>query len=360
MRIGLAYNQKPDAGLSLDERPGTTDTFAEWDEPSTIDAVERALRLFGSVIRLEADRDFPAKLAAQDVDIVFNMAEGLHGLTRESHVPAICEYLGVRYTGSDPLALGLALHKGKAKEILAFRGIPTPAFALVERPEDIEQVRLPFPLFLKPVAEGSGKGVTVDNLCRTREQLRDRALYLLEAYRQPVLVETYLPGAEFTVAVLGNGPDAHCLPIVGFRFDQLPPGSLPVYGFEAKWIWDVPERPLQIFDCPAPVPTGIARRIEEAALAAYHALGCRDWCRVDVRMDAAGTPNVIELNPLPGIIPDPAMNSCFPKAARVAGMTYDELVQEVVRIAWRRCGGGNVGAQHAAPLPPAPALGPAR
>ncbi|MGH7753975.1 MAG: D-alanine--D-alanine ligase family protein, partial [Gemmatimonadales bacterium] len=125
MRIGLAYNQKPVSGLSLDEPPSSTDTFAEWDEPSTIDAVERALRLFGDVVRLEADRAFPAKLAVNDVDIVFNMAEGLFGPNRESHVPAICEYLGVRYTGSDPLALSLALHKGKAKEILAFRGIPT-------------------------------------------------------------------------------------------------------------------------------------------------------------------------------------------------------------------------------------------
>ncbi len=169
--------------------------------------------------------------------------------------------------------------------------------------------------------------------------LRERVAYLLERYHQPVLVETYLPGAEFTVAILGNGADAECLPIVGFDFAALPHGVTPVYGYEAKWVWDTPERPLALFQCPARVPAPLAKAIERVALAAYHALGCRDWCRVDVRLDAAGTPNVVELNPLPGIIPDPNMNSCFPKAAGVAGMSYEELIQEVVRIAWKRITG---------------------
>ena len=112
-----------------------------------------------------------------------------------------------------------------------------------------------------------------------------------------------------------------------------------MYGYEAKWVWDTPERPLDLFQCPARVPASMARDIEGVALAAYHALGCRDWCRVDVRLDAAGAPNVVELNPLPGVIPDPNMNSCFPKAARVAGLSYYELIQEVVRIAWKRITG---------------------
>jgi len=332
MRIGLAYNEKPDAS-------DASDAYAEWDDPSTIDAVDQALSLFGTVVRLEADELFPQKLSLARPDIVFNMAEGLHGPCRESHVPALCEYLQIPYTGSDPLTLALTLHKGRTKEILAYRGVPTAPFRVIERIDDLERLPLPFPLFVKPVAEGSGKGIFVNNLCETSAQLAERVPFLLERYAQPVLIETYLPGPEFTVAILGNNGDVRCLPIVGFDFATLPRGAPPVYGYEAKWVWDRPEAPLAIFECPARVEAGLYREIERTALEAYHALGCRDWCRVDLRVDRFGVPNVLELNPLPGIIPDPAMNSCFPKAARAAGFGYDELIQEVVRVAWRRLAG---------------------
>jgi D-alanine-D-alanine ligase len=332
MRIGLAYNEKPDSAPASDQ-------YAEWDDASTINAVEQALGLFGSVVRLEADALLPQKLRAAHPDIVFNMAEGLRGPSRESHIPAICDYLGVPYTGSDTLALALTLHKGRAKEILAYRGVPTAPFRVVERPADLDRIPLPFPLFVKPVGEGSSKGIFANNLCDSAALLRERVLFLLEEYQQPVLVETYLPGLEFTVAILGNGAQAQCLPVVAFDFSALPAGAAPVYGYEAKWIWDTPERPLDIFQCPAQVPDSLYREIERVSLDAYHALGCRDWCRVDVRVDRFGVPNVVELNPLPGIIPDPAANSCFPKAARVAGMTYDELIQEVVQISWQRITG---------------------
>ena len=344
MRIGLAYNEKPDSDQS-------SDAYAEWDDPSTIDAVEQALSLFGNVIRLEADEFFPQKLSLAHPDVVFNMAEGLHGPCRESHVPALCEYLNIPYTGSDPLTLALTLHKGRTKEILAYRGVPTAPFRVIERVTDLERLPLPFPLFVKPVAEGSGKGIFVNNLCETAAQLAERVPFLLERYDQPVLVETYLPGPEFTVAILGNNGDVRCLPIVGFDFATLPAGAPPVYGYEAKWIWDTREHPLAIFHCP---PTGVSdsmcRETERVSLDAYRALGCRDWCRVDVRVDRFGVPNVVELNPLPGIIPDPAMNSCFPKAARVAGYTYDDLIQEVLRIAWKRIAGREVMSQDAASL----------
>ena len=339
MRIGLAYNEKPRSALGADDPASTTDAYVEWDEPSTIDAVEQALSLFGSVIRLEADATFPQKLALARPQIVFNMAEGLSGPNREAHVPAICEYFGVPYTASDPLTLSLTLHKARTKEILAFRGIPTAPFALISAPEDLDRVTLPFPLFVKPVAEGSGKGIFANNLCESESRLRERTLFLLDEYRQPVLVETYLPGREFTVAILGNGTDARCLPIVGFDFTTLPEGATPVYGYEAKWIWDDAEHQLEIYECPARVPADLRAAIEQVSLDAYHALGCRDWCRIDVRLDAEGVPNVVELNPLPGIIPDPKMNSCMPKAARVSGMTYDQLIQEVLRMAWKRIHG---------------------
>ncbi|HET7295638.1 MAG TPA: hypothetical protein VFI66_00755 [Gemmatimonadales bacterium] len=338
MRIGLAYNEKPDLA-SAGEHDGTNDAFAEWDDPSTITAVEQALRLFGSVVRLEADQFFPQNLALARPDLVFNMAEGLRGQSREALVPAICEYLSIPYTGSDPLTLALSLHKGRTKETLAYRGVPTAPFLCVETLADLKRMVLPYPVFVKPVAEGSGKGVFTSNLCATPRALEARVRFLLARYAEPVLIETYLPGPEFTVAILGNAAEAYCLPVIGFDFSTLPQGAPPVYGYEAKWVWDRPEAPLAIFQCPARVPTALQREIERTALEAYHALGCRDWCRVDLRVDRFGVPNILELNPLPGIIPDPAMNSCFPKAARAAGFGYDELIQEVARIAWRRLTG---------------------
>jgi len=223
MRIGLAYNEKPDAH-------DASDAYAEWDDPSTIDAVDQALSLFGTVVRLEADEFFPQKLSLARPDVVFNMAEGLHGPCRESHVPALCEYLNIPYTGSDPLTLALTLHKGRTKEILAYRGVPTAPFRVIDTVADLERLPLPFPLFVKPVAEGSGKGVFINNLCENPAQLAERVPFLLDRYSQPVIVETYLPGPEFTVAILGNNGDVRCLPIVAFDFATLPRGAPPVYG----------------------------------------------------------------------------------------------------------------------------------
>ncbi|MFN2567273.1 MAG: D-alanine--D-alanine ligase [Gemmatimonadaceae bacterium] len=372
-RIGFAYNQKPqpdagaDAGSSsaataADEEPPSSgagaadDRYAEWDTPETIDAVARALSAYGAVVRLEANAEFPERLRAERPDIVFNIAEGLTGVNRESHVPAICEFFGLPYSGSDPLTLSTCLHKGRTKEVLAFNGVPTAPFAVVESVRDLEILldgrqeemlplaapsrRLPgaFPLFVKPVHEGSSKGVTVRNLVRSRDELLTRVTELLGAYAQPVLVEDYLPGAEFTCAVLGNGADARVLPIVSMNFAELPAAVASIYGFEAKWVWDTPDRPLHIFDCPAPIPDVLCRTIEAVTLRAYQVLGCRDWARVDVRLDAAGAPNVVEVNPLPGILPDPADNSCFPKAARAAGMSYDMLIQTCLTHAAARQG----------------------
>jgi D-alanine-D-alanine ligase len=254
----------------------------------------------------------------------------------------------VPYSASDPLTLSLALHKSRAKEFMQLRGVPTAPFVLARAVADARNCTLPFPLFVKPAFEGSGKGVSVKSLCKDRRELLKQVDYLLSTYSEPVLIETYLPGSEFTVAIMGNGKDARCLPIVGMRFDELPEGAPPIYGYEAKWIWDDPTDPLEMFECPARVPAKLATQIRNAALGAYHALECRDWCRVDVRCDADGTPNVVELNPLPGILPDPRDNSCFPKAARAAGMSYDELIRTVADIAWRRISGRSLLAEAAA------------
>jgi D-alanine-D-alanine ligase len=367
--IGLAYNQKPeptelaspaseggrqeDGELPRpDEEPPSKrvhlsipelmarDEFAEWDSPTTIAAVESALSKLGKVVRLEANEDFPERLRQTKPSIVFNIAEGFYGVNREAHVPAICEFYGIPYSGSDPFTLSLCLDKARAKETLSFHGIPTPRFAVVRKLEELQVVseKLSLPLFVKPLHEGSSKGITDRNLCVDRPQLRAQAKLLLENYNQPVLVEEYLPGQEFTCAVLGNGDDATVMPIVAMNFETLPDGALPIYSFDAKFVWDRPENPLDIFQCPARITTALQASIERVTLDAYRVLGCRDWARIDVRLDAAGVPNVLEVNPLPGILPDPADNSCLPKAARAAGIGYDELIQSCLKYAAARQG----------------------
>ena len=413
-RIGFAYNQKPEPGTArpageaesslADEEPPSsrrddpsrnsaspagalranagavaaspflngarasphallTDEFAEWDTPDTIDAIARALGALGEVVRLEANHDFPERLRAERPDIVFNTAEGTRGMNREAHVPAICEFFGIPYSGSDPFTLSLCLHKARAKEVLAYHGIPTAAFALVGSLPELDRLRrrltarsrraasstpaerrLHFPLFVKPVQEGSSKGITERSLCRDVAELEAQVAFLLDSYAQPVLVEEFLPGAEFTCGILGNGDGAAMLPIVGLNFDALPEGAVPIYGYEAKWLWDRPERPLEIFRCPAPIEPPLAQAIETLVLRAYHVLACRDWSRIDVRLDAGGRPRVVEVNPLPGLIPDPADNSCLPKAARVAGLGYDELIQSCLLVAAARNGVSIAGA----------------
>jgi len=370
-RIGFAYNQKPDDSTRFEGRLDVPaieeltkgfsranesrgavaakpapmradDAFAEWDSPETIDAVEHALSSLGDVIRLEATPDFPQQLRDARPDIVFNMAEGLTGQNREAHVPAICEFFGIPYSGSDPFTLSLCLHKARTKQMLQFYGIATPRFALVESLAEVRAVRrgnvLRYPIFAKPVQEGSSKGITERNYVRDGDELVSCVAQLLEVYEQPVLLEEFLPGAEFTCGVIGNGRDARVLPLVGMNFEALPDGALPIYGFEAKWIWDTPDEPLDIFECPARVSDSLRVAIEQVTLRAYRALGCRDWSRIDVRLDAKGVPNIVEVNPLPGILPNREDNSCLPKAAAAEGMSYDELVQSCLTAAAKRCG----------------------
>jgi len=242
--------------------------------------------------------------------------------------------LGVPYTDSGPLTLAIALDKARTKEILNYHGIPVARFVTLSRPVTSLQQALPgsnYPLIVKPLAEGSSKGVKNSSFVSSDAELNREIERIRVDYGQAAIVEEFLPGREFTVAVIGNTPNAHVLPIVEINFGELPKDANNIYSYEAKWIYDVAEHPLDIFSCPAHLETGLRKEIESVVLATYEALDCKDWSRIDIRLDDRGRANVIEVNPLPGILPKPEENSCFPKAARAQGLSYEEMLLSVLK-----------------------------
>lgn len=318
MKVAITYNLKTGGGSAEEE--------AEWDDAETIHAVEKALALEHEVVLIEANREAPKKLKQAAPDLVFNMAEGRGGPSRESQIPALLELMQIPYTGSDPLTLALCLDKSWAKDVLAAEGVSVPR-------NDMK-----FPAVVKPRWEGSSIGVRNSSLVRNRAELRREVRRIERAYHQPALIEEFLPGREFTAALLGNGDTVEVLPLVEVKLDQLPRGANPLYSFEAKWEWDRPEKPLHLFECPAQIPKSLEKKIRQIARKAFQVLACRDWARIDLRLDAEGEPRVLEVNPLPGILPRPEQNSCFPDAARAAGLSYEELILRVVELAAERCG----------------------
>ncbi len=343
MRIVLTYNLKQEVTSHTGEQPDSDedaaavdDTYAEWDSRETIDAVRDAIALHNEVVPLEANEDFFESLREVRPDFVFNIAEGFYGISREAQIPAICEMLRIPYLGSDPLTLSLCLDKARTKEVLTYHKIPNAPFFVLNDASSLNGEALRYPQMVKPLHEGSSKGIFNSSLVRTKEELIGEVRRILEVYNQPALIEAFLSGREFTVALMGNGNSVRALPIVEIRHDTLPEGVNPIYSYEAKWIWDTRDAPLKIFSCPADITEAQRRAIEKICIDTYSVLRCRDWARIDVRMDEAGIPHIIEVNPLPGILPREEDNSCFPKAARAAGMSYQNLITEVIRVSAQR------------------------
>ena len=315
------------------------DTYAEWDSEATILAVKTALEQHHSVTLIEADEEAYQKFLEVQPEIVFNIAEGLRGPSREAQIPAVLEMLGIPYTGSDPLTLGICLDKSRAKEILCHYDIPTPAFEVVNSPDDLAECTAALPCIVKPLHEGSSKGVLNSSVVRTSSELKIQVARILDEYREPALVEKFLPGREFTVALLGNGDHVRVLPVIEIHFDHLPKGANPIYSFEAKWEWDSLDHPMgEMYTCPAKIDRQLEDRMRDICLRAFNILRCRDWCRIDVRLDDRGVPNIIELNPLPGILPNPDDHSAFPMAARAAGIGYESMLNNVLNLALNRYG----------------------
>lgn len=339
MNIGLTYDLRDDylaAGYGEEET-------AEFDRPDTIDAIEGALRELGhQTDRIGHGRALVERLARGDRwDLVFNIAEGLHGIAREAQVPAMLDLYAIPYTFSDPLVLALSLNKAMTKAVVAQWGIPTPAFAVVERPDQAESVELPLPLFVKPLAEGTSKGVDAESKITRRGQLGPACRRLIERFGQPVLVETFLPGREFTVGVAGTGREAEVLGTM--EVVLRPEAEADVYSYRNKEFCEE----LVDYRAGRPESDEVVRRAESIALEAYRRLGCRDAGRVDLRCDAAGAPQFIEINPLPGLHPQ---HSDLPMICTQAGISYRALIARIVESARQRLGAGTMrpdGPRHA-------------
>ena len=285
---------------------------------------------------VEANNDAYLKLKELKPDIVFNFAEGLTGVNRESHIPAILEMLQLPYSGSDALTLGICLDKSRAKEILTYHKIPNAKFIVADRMGDIRKIEFDYPFIVKPISEGSSKGIFSSSLVKNSSELEEEVKRIIFSYNQPALIEEFLPGREFTVAVLGNGEEAEILPIIEISYKDFPEDVVPLYSYEAKWILDTKENEFDVFECPAKLDPRLKSKIKETVLRTYNVLRCKDWSRIDIRLDKNGVPNIIEINPLPGIMPDPNENSSFPKAARAAGMSYNQMIQSVLYSAAKR------------------------
>ena len=317
MRIGLTYDLKDDyLALGLAEHE-----VAEFDSPATIAALEAALEGLGhDVERVGHVRSLAAKLVAGwRCDLVFNIAEGVAGFGRESQVPALLEAYEIPYTFSDPLVCALTLHKGMAKHVARGCGVPTPSFTLVSTVAEAKAVTLPLPLFAKPVAEGSSKGVTAKSLVRSPAALVEICTELLERYRQPVLVEEFLSGREFTVGILGTGDAARALATL--EVVLLEGADAGAYSYRNKTEWE------KLVEYGLLEAGRLRAEVEAVALATWRCLGCRDAGRVDVRLDGAGQPQMLEVNPLAGLTPG---YSDLPIMAELSGMSYEALIGEIL------------------------------
>ena len=323
LRVGLAYNLKrvsPAAGCSNDDE-------AEYDSPSTIGAIRSAIASHGHVVvDLEADMTFPATLLASDVDLVFNVAEGARGRSREAHVPSLLELLGVPYTGSDPTCMVLTLDKHLAKSVVQRAGVRTPPGVVMLTGEEPLSPDLRFPVIVKPVAEGSSKGVLPSSVARTPGEARELARAVAMRYRQGALVEEYLPGREFTVGLLG-GPVPTVLPPMEIVFSTN--DEHPVYSFDHKL---EPTSEVR-YEAPANIPPELSRELTSVAERAFAALGCRDVGRIDLRMDRDGHVAFIECNPLPGLTPGWS-DLCL--IAEAAGIDYASLIGRILEPAIAR------------------------
>ena len=317
LRIGFSYNVK-----RVDSKGGD-DTEAEYDAPETINSIRDALESYGHVVvPVEATAELPRQLMDTPVDLVFNIAEGVSGRNREAAVPALCELMGIPYTGSDAATLSIALDKALSKRVLRQHGILTPEFQVMETGRERLSPKMKFPLIVKPNQEGSSKGVSAHaSVVDDEEGLRQVVRELLDKYRQPALIEYYIAGREFTVGLLGDKRPRVLPPMEIIFLDKANPR--PVYDYQIKQEWEKHV----YYQCPAKLTPAELKSMERIARETFVALDCRDVARVDLRMDEAGEIYVLEVNPLPGLTPGYS-DLCL--IASAANIDYRMLIGEIL------------------------------
>jgi D-alanine-D-alanine ligase len=322
LKVGLTYDLRDDY---LKEGYGLEET-AEFDLLDTIDAIEKVILENGyEACRIGNIKALVRRLAkGERWDLVFNIAEGLYGFGREAQVPALLDAYQIPYTFSNPLGQALALHKGMTKNIIRGLGIPTPDFAVVGCAEDIAKVNLPYPLFAKPIAEGTGKGITPMSKINNPEELHRVCLNLLQNFNQAVLVETYLSGREFTVGILGTGKDARALGTLEVILKPI--AEKNAYSYENKEHYDKMVQYVLVND-------DEAKKAMEISLMAWQALDLKDAGRIDLRSDARGVPHFIEVNPLAGLNP---VRSDLPILCTQLGISYNALISSIIKSALSR------------------------
>lgn len=321
-KIGLVVD-KPNI-----EKQNKEANCADEQKEVTADKINEVLSKKYKIIKIVADEKIIEELKTSNVDIVFNLSTGIKGESRQSQIPAILEMLGIPYVGSGILAHAMALDKSVAKQIFKFHEVPTPNFQVFNTGLEEMDSSLKFPLIVKPACEGSGFGIHKDSVVYSEKELFKKVRELLKQYQPPVLVEEFIEGREFTVGIIGNGKDKTILPILEIDFKDIPEEYGKFYTFEVKTDFGDETN----FYCPAPLSKEIEKAIKENASKAFDALGCRDIARVDVRLED-DKPYIIEINSLPGLKP---VYSDLPKMAEAAGMSYEELIMQILKEAIER------------------------
>lgn len=338
MNVAFTYNvKKSKPSTDLEKQ-----SDLEFDLPVVIDGIESSLRELGhTVFRVEADEDAFLKLKKLKgkVDIVFNIAEGLWGDARESQIPMLCEILKIPYTHSTPTTHAITLDKDFTKLILrGANGFFLPESFIVQSKDYSIPAGTRYPLIVKPNKEGSSRGVMNDNVVENESDLRKRIKVVSENFTKELLVEEYIDGREFTVGVLGN-ENPEVLPIVEQMFDLLPAGKYQIASFELKWIYEYQMKSISdVYECPAKLDKKTKDLVEKTTKEIYKLLDIRDCARMDFRLDKKGRLFFLEVNTLPGINPDPGETSCFPLAARTAGMSFTQMVGKILSLACERYG----------------------
>lgn len=326
LKVGFTYDAKTDYKLCAGD---DKDKYSEFDTEETLSEIEGALTSGGyRVERIGNAKSLLKKLlAGQKWDIVFNIAEGVSGRNRESQVPAILEMFGIAYTGSDALTMGLTLDKAVAKKILGYQHLSTPGFIEASAPADLQDFKLKFPVIVKPAREGTSKGISSDSIAHDAAAVKNKVKKIVEKYNQPALVEEFISGQEFTVAIIGTDEP-----------EVLPPVQISLEGdtdlgdeFYTHTRAQLGSSEIE-YICPSKAPTALLNRVEALALDSYKALGCRDLGRIDIRVDRKGMPYFLECNPLPHL----GSVDVFPLVAKAMGITYEKLICRILEHGLKR------------------------